>query len=149
MYERSTTYVLLGATCRERQCSPRHWSATLSHLRILHTAGRCTSFGSIHSEGVPEGANPLFGLQMLIWESISRLVFTQPLIGNYGVPSSARDENGLLKYFESPVGTSRAITSQLVAEHVCVYLTIDEDPVVRCSCLRGFSQNSQCLALSS
>ncbi|KAL2043756.1 hypothetical protein N7G274_003275 [Stereocaulon virgatum] len=30
------------------------------------------------------------------------LVFTQPLIGNYGVPSSARDENGLLRYFESP-----------------------------------------------
>ncbi|KXL49976.1 hypothetical protein M433DRAFT_88562 [Acidomyces richmondensis BFW] len=30
------------------------------------------------------------------------LVFTQPLIGNYGVPSAARDEFGLLKYFESP-----------------------------------------------
>lgn len=30
------------------------------------------------------------------------LVFTQPLIGNYGVPSSARDDHGLLKYFESP-----------------------------------------------
>jgi carbamoyl-phosphate synthase small subunit len=30
------------------------------------------------------------------------LVFTQPLIGNYGVPSSARDEYGLLRYFESP-----------------------------------------------
>ncbi|MCJ1298804.1 Multifunctional pyrimidine synthesis protein CAD [Hypocenomyce scalaris] len=30
------------------------------------------------------------------------LVFTQPLIGNYGVPPAARDENGLLKYFESP-----------------------------------------------
>ncbi|KAF2714693.1 glycoside hydrolase family 3 protein [Pleomassaria siparia CBS 279.74] len=30
------------------------------------------------------------------------LVFTQPLIGNYGVPSSARDEHGLLRYFESP-----------------------------------------------
>ena len=30
------------------------------------------------------------------------LVFTQPLIGNYGVPSNARDANGLLKYFESP-----------------------------------------------
>lgn len=30
------------------------------------------------------------------------LVFTQPLIGNYGVPSSVRDEFGLLKYFESP-----------------------------------------------
>jgi len=30
------------------------------------------------------------------------LVFTQPLIGNYGVPSDSRDEHGLLKYFESP-----------------------------------------------
>ncbi|EDO17897.1 hypothetical protein Kpol_1010p12 [Vanderwaltozyma polyspora DSM 70294] len=31
------------------------------------------------------------------------LVFTQPLIGNYGVPSgNARDEFNLLKYFESP-----------------------------------------------
>lgn len=31
------------------------------------------------------------------------LVFTQPLIGNYGVPSGeARDEYNLLKYFESP-----------------------------------------------
>ncbi|KAL7949916.1 carbamoyl-phosphate synthase arginine-specific small chain [Trichoderma barbatum] len=30
------------------------------------------------------------------------LVFTQPLIGNYGVPSNERDEFNLLKYFESP-----------------------------------------------
>jgi len=30
------------------------------------------------------------------------LVFTQPLIGNYGVPPPDRDENGLLKHFESP-----------------------------------------------
>lgn len=30
------------------------------------------------------------------------LVFTQPLIGNYGVPSNVRDEYNLLKYFESP-----------------------------------------------
>src|ERR1700749_2914203 len=30
------------------------------------------------------------------------LVFTQPLIGNYGVPSGVRDEHGLLRYFESP-----------------------------------------------
>lgn len=30
------------------------------------------------------------------------LVFTQPLIGNYGVPSTERDEYNLLKYFESP-----------------------------------------------
>ncbi|KAG5999134.1 Amino-acid acetyltransferase, mitochondrial [Claviceps pusilla] len=30
------------------------------------------------------------------------LCFTQPLIGNYGVPSTERDEYNLLKYFESP-----------------------------------------------
>ncbi|KPI41457.1 Carbamoyl-phosphate synthase arginine-specific small chain [Cyphellophora attinorum] len=30
------------------------------------------------------------------------LVFTQPLIGNYGVPAGMRDEFGLFKYFESP-----------------------------------------------
>ncbi|KYK59583.1 Carbamoyl-phosphate synthase [Drechmeria coniospora] len=30
------------------------------------------------------------------------LVFTQPLIGNYGVPSNERDSFNLLKYFESP-----------------------------------------------
>lgn len=29
------------------------------------------------------------------------LVFTQPLIGNYGVPGPVKDEFGLLKYFES------------------------------------------------
>ncbi|KAJ2958578.1 hypothetical protein NQZ79_g5844 [Umbelopsis isabellina] len=29
------------------------------------------------------------------------LVFTQPLIGNYGVPGETKDEFGLLKYFES------------------------------------------------
>lgn len=29
------------------------------------------------------------------------LVLTYPLIGNYGVPSSLRDEEGLLRYFES------------------------------------------------
>ena len=30
------------------------------------------------------------------------LVFTQPLIGNYGVPKNTRDEQGLLQHFESP-----------------------------------------------
>lgn len=30
------------------------------------------------------------------------LVFTQPLIGNYGVPAFKKDNYGLLKYFESP-----------------------------------------------
>ncbi|PNS15946.1 Carbamoyl-phosphate synthase arginine-specific small chain [Sphaceloma murrayae] len=43
------------------------------------------------------------------------LVFTQPLIGNYGVPSSVRDEFGLLKYFESPNIQAAAIVVADVA----------------------------------
>ncbi|KAJ4395761.1 Multifunctional pyrimidine synthesis protein CAD [Didymella pomorum] len=40
------------------------------------------------------------------------LVFTQPLIGNYGVPSAARDEHGLLRYFESPYIQASGIVVQ-------------------------------------
>ncbi|KAF2205249.1 hypothetical protein GQ43DRAFT_446133 [Delitschia confertaspora ATCC 74209] len=40
------------------------------------------------------------------------LVFTQPLIGNYGVPSAARDEHGLLRYFESPYIQAAGIVVQ-------------------------------------
>ena len=43
------------------------------------------------------------------------LVFTQPLIGNYGVPSSVKDEYGLLKYFESPNIQAAAIVVADVA----------------------------------
>ena len=46
------------------------------------------------------------------------LVFTQPLIGNYGVPSSVRDEAGLLKYFESPHIQAAGI---VVADHAEKY----------------------------
>ncbi|MCJ1440958.1 MAG: Multifunctional pyrimidine synthesis protein CAD [Stictis urceolatum] len=44
------------------------------------------------------------------------LVFTQPLIGNYGVPSSVRDEHGLLKYFESPHLQAAGVVVADVAE---------------------------------
>lgn len=43
------------------------------------------------------------------------LVFTQPLIGNYGVPSAVRDEYGLFKYFESPNIQAAAIVVADVA----------------------------------
>ncbi|CCF57797.1 hypothetical protein KAFR_0D01510 [Kazachstania africana CBS 2517] len=47
------------------------------------------------------------------------LAFTQPLIGNYGVPSSEeRDEFNLLKYFESPHIHVKAI---IVAEYAYKY----------------------------
>ncbi|KAL8873560.1 MAG: hypothetical protein Q9174_000998 [Haloplaca sp. 1 TL-2023] len=44
------------------------------------------------------------------------LVFTQPLIGNYGIPSTARDENGLLRYFESPNLQAAGVVVADVAE---------------------------------
>lgn len=44
------------------------------------------------------------------------LVFTQPLIGNYGVPSSERDANGLLRYFESPSLQAAGVVVADVAE---------------------------------
>lgn len=47
------------------------------------------------------------------------LVFTQPLIGNYGVPSGeARDEFNLLRYFESPhVHVVGIIVAEYAYEH--------------------------------
>ncbi|EAA63928.1 hypothetical protein AN2243.2 [Aspergillus nidulans FGSC A4] len=44
------------------------------------------------------------------------LVFTQPLIGNYGVPSTERDRHGLLKYFESPNLQAAGVVVADVAE---------------------------------
>jgi carbamoyl-phosphate synthase small subunit len=46
------------------------------------------------------------------------LVFTQPLIGNYGVPSSDRDEHGLLRYFESPnIQAAGVVVADYAAQH--------------------------------
>ncbi|TID15154.1 carbamoyl-phosphate synthase arginine-specific small chain [Venturia nashicola] len=46
------------------------------------------------------------------------LVFTQPLIGNYGVPSAARDEHGLLRYFESAnIQASGIVVADYAAKH--------------------------------
>ncbi|KAL0264682.1 Multifunctional pyrimidine synthesis protein CAD [Diplodia seriata] len=46
------------------------------------------------------------------------LVFTQPLIGNYGVPSSVRDEFGLLRYFESPnIQAAGIIVADVAEQH--------------------------------
>ena len=46
------------------------------------------------------------------------LVFTYPLIGNYGVPSEERDGNGIAKYLESEdIHVRGAIVAQLSEEH--------------------------------
>lgn len=50
------------------------------------------------------------------------LVFTQPLIGNYGVPSDARDAFGLLRHFESDRIQVKGIIVSDYAEKVwCFY----------------------------
>jgi len=53
------------------------------------------------------------------------LVFTQPLIGNYGVPSNARDENGLLRYFESPNIQAVGVVVADVAEHYSHWTAVE------------------------
>jgi carbamoyl-phosphate synthase small subunit len=46
------------------------------------------------------------------------LVFTAPLIGNYGVPSQERDQYGLLKYFESPhIQCSGVVVSDIALKY--------------------------------
>ncbi|KAI3317101.1 carbamoyl-phosphate synthase [Xylariaceae sp. AK1471] len=46
------------------------------------------------------------------------LVFTTPLIGNYGVPSNERDQYGLLKYFESPhIQCAGVVVADIAAQY--------------------------------
>lgn len=74
-------------TCQARLSSPQAWVCASSSLYRSILTGPPV--------GYPESlTDPSYRGQIL--------VFTQPLIGNYGVPSSVRDEYGLLKYFESP-----------------------------------------------
>ncbi|KAG9066473.1 Multifunctional pyrimidine synthesis protein CAD [Linnemannia hyalina] len=64
-----------------------------------------TSFGApISSFGEAVFTTSLVGYPESMTDPSYRgqiLVFTQPLIGNYGVPSQEKDQFGLLKYFES------------------------------------------------
>lgn len=53
------------------------------------------------------------------------LVFTQPLIGNYGVPSMARDQYGLLKYFESPQLQASGVVVADVAEQYSHWTAVE------------------------
>jgi len=53
------------------------------------------------------------------------LVFTQPLIGNYGVPSSAREESGLLRYFESPHLQAAGVVVADVAEQYSHWTAVE------------------------
>lgn len=53
------------------------------------------------------------------------LVFTQPLIGNYGVPSNVRDEHGLLKYFESPNIQAVGVVVADAAEHYSHWTAVE------------------------
>lgn len=53
------------------------------------------------------------------------LVFTQPLIGNYGVPSAEKDANGLLKYFESPNIQAAGVVVADVAEQYSHWTAVE------------------------
>ena len=53
------------------------------------------------------------------------LIFTQPLIGNYGVPSSAKDDFKLLKYFESPYLQAAGVIVGDVAEQYSHWTAVE------------------------
>lgn len=53
------------------------------------------------------------------------LVFTQPLIGNYGVPSFEKDNRGLLKYFESPNLQAAGVVVADVAERYSHWTAVE------------------------
>ncbi|CAG9990527.1 unnamed protein product [Clonostachys byssicola] len=75
-----------GTTGRKMPVDPRRETAEANKIPATFTIQGGPIF-----QGTAFGAN-----------ANARLVFTTPLIGNYGVPSNERDEYGLLKYFESP-----------------------------------------------
>lgn len=100
-----------GSTGRQMPQPGRDRSTPISHDRATFTIRDGPVFhgksfgarGNISGEAVFSTA--LVGYPESMTDPSYRgqiLVFTQPLIGNYGVPSDARDEHGLLKYFESP-----------------------------------------------
>jgi len=64
-----------------------------------------TSFGAnVHTSGEAVFTTSLVGYPESMTDPSYRgqvLVFTQPLVGNYGVPGIFKDEYGLLKFFES------------------------------------------------
>lgn len=53
------------------------------------------------------------------------LVFTQPLIGNYGVPGFKKDNYGLLKYFESPNLQAAGVVVADVAEQYSHWTAVE------------------------
>lgn len=102
---------VIGSTGRQMPQVARDRSTPISHDRATFTIrdgpvfhGR--SFGArTNISGEAVFSTALVGYPESMTDPSYRgqiLVFTQPLIGNYGVPSDCRDEHGLLKYFESP-----------------------------------------------
>ena len=99
------------STPRAMPTPPRTRATKVSHDRATLTVRdgpvfHGTSFGAKSNiSGEAVFTTSLVGYPESLTDPSYRgqiLVFTQPLIGNYGVPSSVRDETGLLKYFESP-----------------------------------------------
>jgi len=95
--------VVASAAVRPSSSSPRSAPAA------LHLASGQTFKGASFGAAVPASGEAVFTTSMVGYtESLTDpsyrgqiLVFTQPLIGNYGVPGRDRDVHGLLKHFES------------------------------------------------
>ncbi|KAL8856469.1 MAG: hypothetical protein Q9178_006939 [Gyalolechia marmorata] len=114
-----------GNTSRVPPTPPRTRATAISHDRATFTirdgpvfSGK--SFGAAANiSGEAVFTTSLVGYPESLTDPSYRgqiLVFTQPLIGNYGIPSAARDENGLLRHFESPNLQAAGVVVADVAE---------------------------------
>ncbi|MCJ1230880.1 Multifunctional pyrimidine synthesis protein CAD [Toensbergia leucococca] len=123
-----------GNTPRQMPASPRVRATPISHDRATFTirdgpvfSGK--SFGAKSNiSGEAVFTTSLVGYPESLTDPSYRgqiLVFTQPLIGNYGVPSSARDDNGLLKYFESPNIQASGVVVADVAEQYSHWTAVE------------------------
>uniref|UniRef100_A0A8H7KFV0 Carbamoyl phosphate synthase arginine-specific small chain n=1 Tax=Bionectria ochroleuca TaxID=29856 RepID=A0A8H7KFV0_BIOOC len=100
-----------GTTGRKMPVDPRRETAEASKMPATFTIQGGPIFqGTAFGANANVSGEAVFTTSLVAYpESMTDpsyrgqiLVFTTPLIGNYGVPSNERDQYGLLKYFESP-----------------------------------------------
>ncbi|KAL8847145.1 MAG: hypothetical protein Q9221_007810 [Calogaya cf. arnoldii] len=114
-----------GNTPRVQPTPPRTRATRKSHDRATFTirdgpvfSGK--SFGAASNiSGEAVFTTSLVGYPESLTDPSYRgqiLVFTQPLIGNYGIPSTARDDHGLFRHFESPNLQAAGVVVADVAE---------------------------------
>ncbi|PLN83132.1 carbamoyl-phosphate synthase arginine-specific small chain [Aspergillus taichungensis] len=122
---KATMQARFMASVRQQRPAPERATFTIRDGPIFH--GK--SFGARSNiSGEAVFTTSLVGYPESLTDPSYRgqiLVFTQPLIGNYGVPSAAKDKSGLLKYFESPNLQAAGVVVADVAEQYSHWTAVE------------------------